>query len=215
MADTKKIKIPKPRNPGGRFKGRSIDRDTYEAIYKLYAKGETKSGIAKALNLTHPTVRKAIERGYPARGLEPLAERLGRVRRQAMDFADRWAVQARVRIYRQAQTQLGNAMAISIMATNNVDDYKRKHTTTEATGRLEFLDTWDAHAFATLLGNNEKAARCVDAWRTMLDGMAGWDGGQDDQEFKGWSTEELEAFAETGELPERLARDMDLGDTLP
>lgn len=206
-----------------RANGYAIGRDEYQAMWKLFAKGDSMLQISKALGLSYGVVRKYVEKGDQKRQLEPLRQRLARVRQQSMELADRATLQTRVKVYKQAQQQLGNAVAISMLATNRLDDYRRAHTHLGARGETIFEPVgyrdrkdadgkvvgaadpgWKDSVFQALLNAQRTAAQNVDAWQQIVQQLTAWGAPEDDQEFRGWSTDELERFAETGELPDHV-----------
>lgn len=220
----KTIRRPKKRVRGKWRTGQALPKEKYEEVWGLFSKGKSRAAISRATGVSEPTVARCIDQGYPKRGLEPLKERLHRVRRQAMDIADRQATHTRAKIYRQAQIQLANAMSISILMTSALDNYRGKVTERSPDGSVEFerkakdpkghpmVMAWDPTLVAKHLKNFSRATGAVAQWREILEGMAPWGVGDDDKEFAGWTTEELEYFAETGELPDRLAQEIGLED---
>lgn len=211
-----KAACPRPTHPI-HGKGYRVTRDDYNAIFQRYAKGASIRVIAEELGLSHPTVSKYIKEGDPARGWEPITRRMDRVRARAVVAADTSAVEFRSGIYKRTQDMISESVDVAQLALLQIKDYRKRYTVTMPDGGVEFVHFkpgkgrgmpavpgWSAKEFESMVGSAERAARLVQTWQVILRDMTQWAEGSDDQEFKGWTEAELEAYIKDGSMPARL-----------
>lgn len=192
-----------------------ITKDQYNAIWREYQRGVSAAEVARRCGLSHATVLKYIKHGDPKRDMEPLKDRRKRVQHKAREIADHEAVTFRGRVYAQVQNVVGQSVEAAQVSMADLEDYRDRFTVLGEDGRRRFnrgtpkkgrrkaKPGWDPKQWAVHLKNAKDAAILVQTWQAVFGDMIGWGDATEANEFDGWTVEELEAFAATGEVPER------------
>lgn len=203
-----------PRTSKGRLSGgRPLTREKYMEIFREYSRGVSAPVIATKCDVCATTVRKYIADGDPDRGMEPMRERLQKVRTKALAMADHSATQFRSRIYGQAQNVMGEQIANVQDWMDLLNLYKNKHVTRDEKGRIVKVSEgkgkkgFNVRKAAELTSALAQATSSTQAWQKIFNEFVGWGETDEDGEFRGWTVEELEEFAKDRTIPDRFLAD--------
>jgi len=185
-------------------------------MWREYQRTQVASVVARRCGLSHGTVLKYVKHGDPSRDMEPLKQRLAKVRHKAREIADHEAVSFRSKVYTQVQNIVARAVEAAEVSMDDLEDYRDRYSTVDADGKRSFnrgvpargrrkaQPGWVTEEWAKRIKTVKQSAELVATWQGVFGDMIGWGDADEATEFDGWTVEELEAFAATGDVPERF-----------
>lgn len=230
MASKKKRKPPKPRTQKaaqerrkrkartGKGQGSGpITTEQYRAMWREYQTGVSAAEVARRCGLAHGTVLKYIKVGDPKRDMEALSKRRKRVKVKAREIADHEAVTFRGKVYAQIQDIVARSVDAAEVSMADLEDYRDTWTTVDpktgkrtfkrgkaGAGRRKRIEGWESTEWARHIKAAKASAELVKTWQEVFGDMIGWGDTEEANEFAGWTVDELERFAATGEIPDRF-----------